>query len=99
MHSKKSIFLKKYLTNAHHICEYIFIGTWEVYALTIKEIRSFTTLSQEEFAKKYKLSPDALEKWECGKKMPSDSMLNFIKFQVAKDYPHIKYFIFKEQQI
>lgn len=66
--------------------------------MTVEEIRCHTNLSQAEFAKKYNIPLATLEKWESGKKIPTKNMLNYIKFQVAKDYPHVRYFIFAECQ-
>ncbi len=64
--------------------------------MTVKEIRCHTNLSQREFAEKYNIPLGTVEKWENGEKSPTKNMLNYIKFQVAKDYPHLRYFIFKE---
>ena len=67
--------------------------------MTLKEIRSYTNLSQEEFAKKYSIPLVTVKKWESSKKQPSDSTINYIKFQVARDYPHIRTAIFDEYRI
>lgn len=67
--------------------------------MTVKEIRCHTNLSQAEFAKKYNIPISTVEKWESGIKSPPKSMLSYIKFQVAKDYPHIRYFISEEDKL
>ena len=65
--------------------------------MTIEEIRNHTFLSQEEFAKKYNIPLSTLKSWENGTKSPTKNMLTYIMFQTAKDYPHIKHFIFSER--
>ena len=59
--------------------------------MNFNEIRGYTKLSQEEFSKKYAIPLSTLKSWESGRKSPPENMLTFIKFQIIKDYPDLRY--------
>lgn len=53
--------------------------------VTVKELRSITGLSQQEFCKKYHIGLRALQSWEQGQRNTPESIIFLLQSLIAKE--------------
>lgn len=54
--------------------------------MTIKEIRSLTSLSQAKFGEKYEIPKRTIEEWETGRRKPPEYLVKLLERVVREDY-------------
>ena len=74
-----------YYTKDNNIIE------WKVIVMTIKDIREFTGLNQDDFCKKYKIPKSTFSKWECEVSNPPEYVRELLERVVLEDFKEHDY--------